>query len=56
MQQYTDEQFNHILEVLIYYKKCCPEKDVFLNEKSIKQAFDYFMKTGIFNENFNKEE
>ena len=45
---YTDQQFNHILEVLIQYKKCVPDKDVFLNETSIKEACDYFMKTGIF--------
>ena len=45
---YTDQQFNHILEVLIQYKKCVPNKDVFLNETSIKEAVDYFMKTGIF--------
>ena len=46
--RYTDQQFNHILEVLIQYKKCVPEKDVYLNEASIKEAFEYFMKTGIF--------
>ena len=46
--RYTDQQFNHILDVLIQYKKCVPEKDVYLNETSIKEAFAYFMKTGIF--------
>ena len=46
--RYTDQQFNHILDVLIQYKKCVPEKDVYLNETSIKEAFEYFMKTGIF--------
>jgi hypothetical protein len=56
MMQYTDEQFNHIIEVLFQYKKCCPKEDVYLNEKSIKQAFEYFMKIGIFNEIFDKEE
>ena len=48
VQQYTDKQFSHILDVLIQYKKCVPEKDVYLNETSIKEAFGYFMKTGIF--------
>ena len=48
VQQYTDQQFSHILDVLIQYKKCVPEKDVYLNETSIKEAFAYFMKTGIF--------
>jgi hypothetical protein len=56
MPQYTDQQFNHIIEILIQYKKCCPTEDVYLNEKSIKHAFDYFMKIGIFDENFNKDE
>ena len=56
MMQYTDQQFNHIIEVLIQYKKCCPTEDVYLNEKSIKKAFDYFMKIGIFNEDFDTEE
>ena len=46
--RYTDQQFSHILDVLIQYKKCVPEKDVYLNETSIKEAFAYFMKTGIF--------
>ena len=48
VQQYTDLQFSHILDVLIQYKKCAPEKDVYLTETSIKEAFAYFMKTGIF--------
>ena len=47
-RHYTDQQFNHILDVLIQYKKCVPEKHVYLNEASIKEAFEYFMKTGIF--------
>jgi hypothetical protein len=47
-RQYTDQQFSHILDVLIQYKRCCPEKDVYLNESSIQEAFTYFMKTGIF--------
>ena len=47
-RHYTDQQFNHILDVLIQYKKCVPEKDVYLNEASIKGAYEYFMKTGIF--------
>jgi len=46
--RYTDQQFNHILDVLIQYKKCVPDKDVYINETSIKEAFEYFIKTGIF--------
>ena len=52
MPPYSDKQFNYILEVLIYYKKCCPQKDVFLSEKSLKNAIDYFQKSGIFEKDF----
>ena len=38
----TDEQFEHIIDVLILYKQFNKDKDVFLNEKCIKEAF-YFM-------------
>lgn len=37
----SDVQFNHILEVLIYFKKCNPKKDVYLNEISIKEALKF---------------
>ena len=47
-QQYTDQQFSHILDVLILYKRTCPDKDVYLNDASIKAAFDHFMKSGLF--------
>jgi hypothetical protein len=48
IDRFTDVQFNHILDVLIYYKKCNPKIDVYLNESSIKEAINYFMKTGMF--------
>jgi hypothetical protein len=48
VRQYTDQQFAHILEVLILYKRTCPDKDVYLNEVSIKAAFDHFLKSGMF--------
>ena len=38
----SDEQFEHIIDVLILYKTLNKGKDVYLNEKSIKEAF-YFM-------------
>ena len=44
----SDVQFNHILEVLIHFKTCNPDKDVYLNENSIKEALQYFMKNEIF--------
>ena len=40
----TDEQFNHLLDLLILYKQTNKEKEVFLNEKSIKEAI-HFMNT-----------
>lgn len=40
----SDEQFNHIIDVLILYKQFHKNKDVYLNEKCIKEAF-YFMST-----------
>jgi len=49
----TDVQFNHFLEVLIHYKKCNPEKDVYLSEKSIQEAIQFFIQSGLF-EDFNQ--
>jgi len=48
IDRFTDVQFNHILDVLIYYKKCNPKTDVYLNESSIKESINYFMKSGMF--------
>ena len=39
----SQEQFEHILNLLIVYKQCNKDKDVNLNEKSIKEAI-HFMK------------
>ena len=50
IEKLNDVQFNHILEVLIYYKKCNPEIDVYLNESSIKESINYFIKSGMFEE------
>lgn len=56
MTFYTDQQFNQILNIIIYYKKCCPEKDVYLTEESLKKATKYFMSNGIFDaDKFNIE-
>jgi len=38
----TQEQFEHIIEVLILYKQLSKDKMVTLSEKSIKEAF-FFM-------------
>jgi len=40
----TEEQFEHILNLLIVYKQSNPKKDVYLNEQCIKEALT-FMKT-----------
>ena len=53
-KRYTDEQFNHILDVLIQYKKCVPHKEVSLSEASLKDAVEYFMKTGVFQDAFKQ--
>ena len=45
---YTDTQFNQFIEILIQYKKCCPKKDVYISDKSFREATEYFMKTGMF--------
>ena len=52
----TDEQFEHIIDVLILYKTFNKGKDVYLNEKSIKEAF-YFMESikGMLKSNPNIE-
>ena len=47
----TQEQFNQVLDILIYYKKCCPEKDVFLTVSSFKEATTYFQSQKIFLDN-----
>ena len=48
MKQYTQNQFEQILEILIHYKKCCPDKEVSLTEKSLHEATEFFMKSGLF--------
>lgn len=40
----TDEQLDHIINILFIYKQANKDKDVYLNEKCIKEAI-YFMNT-----------
>ena len=54
-RHYTQEQFNNILDILIRFKKSCPDREVSLSENSLKEALEYFMKTGLF-ENINQGE
>ena len=47
-RHYTQEQFNNILDILIRYKRSCPDREVSLTEASLQEALLYFMKTGLF--------
>ena len=47
-RHYTQEQFNNILDILIRYKRSCPDREVSLTEASLQEALIYFMKTGMF--------
>ena len=42
LERLSQAQFEHIIDVLILYKQLQPKRDVYLNERSIKEAF-YFM-------------
>ena len=42
----TQEQFDHIINVLILYKQTNPKKTVCLSEKSVKEAFNFLNTTG----------
>ena len=46
LENITQEQFEHILDILILYKQTNPKKNVSLNEKSIKEAFNFMNTTG----------
>ena len=52
----NDNQFNQFLEILIQYKKICPDRVVTISDKSFKEATEYFIHTGIFDENFMDDE
>jgi hypothetical protein len=42
----TQEQFEHILDILILYKQVNPSKNVYLNEKCVKDAIHFMNTTG----------
>ena len=47
LNKFTQEQFEHIFNVLILYNQLTPkETEVYLNEKSIKEAFNFMNTTG----------
>ena len=46
LENISQEQFEHILDILILYKQTNPKQKVCLNEKSIKEAFNFMNTTG----------
>ena len=47
LNKFTQEQFEHILNVLILYNQLTPSTtEVFLNEKCIKEAFNFINTQG----------
>ena len=46
LESISQEQFEHIIELLILYKKVNPKIDVYLSEKSIKDAFNFINNSG----------
>ena len=42
LEKLKQEDFEHLLDVLILYTQLNPKKSVYLNERCIKEAF-YFM-------------
>ena len=45
-EKLTQEQFEHILDMLILYKQTNPKKVVCLNEKSVKESIHFMNTTG----------
>ena len=47
LNKFTQEQFDHILNILILYNQLTPPTtEVFLNEKCIKEAFNFINTQG----------
>jgi len=42
----SQEQFEHVLDILILYKQVNPIKNVYLNEKCAKDAIQFMNTTG----------
>ena len=51
LEKINQGQFDYLINILIQYKILNKDKEVYLNEKSIKEAIHYFnnMKTELFN-------
>tara|TARA_Y100000590_G_C15734575_1_gene1018112 strand:- start:465 stop:632 length:168 start_codon:yes stop_codon:yes gene_type:complete len=46
LENISQEKFEHIINLLIVYKQFNPNKDVYLSEKSIKDAMTFMTTTG----------
>jgi len=47
LNKFSQDQFEHILNVLILYNQLTPKTtEVYLNEKSIKEALNFMNTTG----------
>ena len=42
----TQEQFEHVLDIIILYKQANPNKKIYLNEKCAKDAIHFMNTTG----------
>jgi len=45
-ERLDQKQFEHALDVLILYKQTCPKKNVYINDKSVKEAFAFMQTHG----------
>lgn len=57
LENINQEQFEHIINILIVYKQLNPKKNVYLSENSVKDAISFMQKSGdkIFNNIMKKE-
>jgi hypothetical protein len=46
LENLDQTQFNHIIDLLILYKQFNPTKDVYLSEKSVKNAITFMSTVG----------
>lgn len=46
LENLDQTQFNHIIDLLILYKQSNPTKDVYLSEKSVKNAINFINTVG----------
>jgi len=46
LENIPQKQFEHIIDLLILYKQLNPNKDVYMSEKSVKDAINFMSKAG----------